>query len=127
MEPIFKTPELEKLTFAGCELDPMFQTLHTPSQVMRLRGKLFAVIYCLVSNQDKLVTRRQLIEECWLGNPYTGEQAVTHSICHIRRILKNHNIHASITTLSKQGYIFSCGEKQMFLDASKSQLKQIRA
>lgn len=101
----------EKKIFANCVLDPMYQTIATPEKVVRLRGKLFSVIYCMVNNQDQLVTREQLIEECWYGNNYTGQKAVTHTICHLRKMLKQLNIRASITTLSKQGYIFSSSEK----------------
>jgi len=97
----------DKREFAECILDPMFQTLATPEKIVRLRGKLFSVLCCLVDNQNKLVTREQLIEQCWFGNQYTGQKAVTHTICHLRKMLKQQNIPVSIATLSKQGYLFS--------------------
>jgi DNA-binding winged helix-turn-helix (wHTH) protein len=97
----------EKKTFAKCQLDPAFQTLSTPHKVTRLRGKLYFVISCLVENQNRLVTRKQLIDECWGGNTFTGEKAVTHAICQLRKILKELDVPVRITTLSKQGYVFS--------------------
>lgn len=97
----------DKRFFANCILDPMYQTLTTSNKVIRLRGKLFLVLCCLVDNQNILVTRDFLIERYWQGNSYTGKTAVTHSICHLRKILKEQNIQASIMTLSKRGYIFS--------------------
>lgn len=100
----------EKKTFANCVLDPMYQTITTPEKVIRLRGKLFSVLYCLVFNRNRLVSRERLIEECWFGNIYTGQKAVTHTICHLRKMLKQHQIDASIVTLSKQGYVFSSSE-----------------
>ncbi len=96
-----------KKQFANCQLDPAFQTLTTPNKVVRLRGKLFSVLSCLVDNQNNLVTRKQLIDQCWGGNSFTGEKAVTHAICQLRKILRELNISVSITTLSKQGYVFT--------------------
>lgn len=125
MEPYSIKFNQKEIVFSGCELVPMFQTLNTKDKVLRLREKLFSVIYYLADNQDKLVSREQLIDECWLGNSYTGSQAVTHSICHIRKILKKNNIDATITTLSKKGYIFSCGKQKIFLDSSANSTTKI--
>ena len=97
---------LQKIEFANYLLDPTYQTITTPDKIIRLRNKLFFVLCYLVSNEGKLVTREQLIEDCWLGNHYRGQKAVTHSICHLRKLLDDLEIPASITTLSKQGYIF---------------------
>ena len=96
-----------KLEFANCVLDPAFQTLSTKDKITRLRGKLFYVLCCLVNNQNHLVTRKQLIEECWNGNEYTGEKAVTHTICQLRKLFKDLKITIAITTLSKQGYVLT--------------------
>ena len=103
----------EKMTFANCVLDPMYQTITTPDRVIRLRGKIFSVLYCLVNNRNRLVTRDRLIEECWFGNIYTGQKAVTHTICHLRKMLKQQQINASIATLSKQGYVFTSLEPRL--------------
>ena len=103
----------EKITFANCVLDPMYQTISTRVKVIRLRGKLFSVLYCLVNHRNQLVTRSRLIEECWFGNVYTGQKAVTHTICHLRKLLKQQQINASIATLSKQGYVFTSLEPHL--------------
>lgn len=103
----------ETKTFANCVLDPMYQTITTPEKVIRLRGKIFSVFYCLVNNRNRLVTRDKLIEECWYGNKYTGQKAVTHTICHLRKMLVQLKINASIATLSKQGYVFSSLEADL--------------
>jgi len=102
----FKHLSTEKKKFANCVLDPAFQTLSTENKVVRLRGKLYFVLSCLVENQNKLVTRQKLIEECWNGNGYTGDKAVTHAICQLRKLLKDLKVPVVITTLSKQGYVF---------------------
>ncbi len=106
----------EKREFANSVLDPLYQTLATSNKIIRLRGKLFSVLCCLVDNQNKLVTREQLIEQCWYGNRFTGQKAVTHTICHLRKMLKQQEIQASIMTLSKQGYIFTTEDTQIVTD-----------
>ncbi len=107
MEHDFQQNLRNKKVFDQCVLDPSFQTLATPTKIIRLRGKLFSVLCCLVENNNQLVTREKLINDCWYGNIYTGQKAVTHTICHLRRLLKEQGINASITTLSKQGYIYT--------------------
>ncbi len=107
MEHDFQKNLRNKKVFDQCVLDPSFQTLATPTKIIRLRGKLFSVLCCLVENNNQLVTREKLINDCWYGNIYTGQKAVTHTICHLRRLLKEQQINASITTLSKQGYVFT--------------------
>ena len=107
MLPNYQTVSREKKQVANCHLDPAFQTLTTPEKVIRLRGKLYFVLSCLVENQNRLVTRKQLIDECWGGNAFTGEKAVTHAICQLRKALKDLRIPVTITTLSKQGYVFT--------------------
>lgn len=110
----------EKKSFSNCELDSAFQTLTTTEKVIRLRGKLFYVLSCLVENQNQLVSRNKLINECWDGNEYTGEKAVTHTICQLRKLLKDLDIPMTITTLSKQGYVFTQLGIKPFKNLSKS-------
>lgn len=107
MLPNYRPAPREKKQFANCQLDPAFQTLTTSEKVTRLRGKLYFVLSCLVENQNRLVTRKQLIDECWGGNTFTGEKAVTHAMCQLRKVLKDLGIPVTITTLSKQGYVFT--------------------
>lgn len=107
MQVNLDTDQSKERIFSGCRLDPIYQTIATHNKVIRLRGKLFAVLCCLIDNEGKLVTRQELIDCCWHGNALTGEKAVTHTICHLRKLFRQLNISASIATLSKQGYLFS--------------------
>lgn len=93
------------IQFSGCVLDSETQTLQTPAGIVRLRSKLWHVLKELVSHSNRLVLREELVRDIWRGNNYTGEQGLTHAICHLRRILKNHDVKARIITLPKKGYI----------------------
>ncbi|MET1256827.1 winged helix-turn-helix domain-containing protein [Aliikangiella maris] len=96
-----ETPVIE---FCGCKLDSDSQTLHTPNEVVRLRSKLWQLLIELVKKPNKVILRDYLISTIWDGNEYTGEQGLTHAICHLRRILKKYQIQAKIVTLPKKGY-----------------------
>ena len=99
--------------FCGCTLDSETQTLQTATDFVRLRSKLWQVLIELVSNSNKLVKRDALIQSIWHGNGYTGEQGITHAICHLRRILKKYNVEAQIITLPKKGYILRVQHKNL--------------
>lgn len=93
------------ITFCGCILDFETQTLQSKNQVIRLRSKLWQVFTHLINHSNKLVLRDLLIENIWHGNRYTGEQGLTHAICHLRRIIKQLDLDVKIMTIPKKGYI----------------------
>ncbi len=96
------TPCLE---ISGHELDMQMQSIRVGNGHIRLRSKLWQILVHLIENQNQLVSREDLIEYYWQGNNYTGEQGVTHTICHLRSILKKNNIDAKIMTIPKRGYV----------------------
>lgn len=97
--------ESDRLELSGNALNSQLQTIQIDKQLIRLRSKLWQVLEHLVSNRNQLVTRQSLIDICWNGNSYTGEQGLTHTVCHLRRIFKKFGIDASITTIPKRGYV----------------------
>ena len=99
---IQQTPNL---AISGNQLDMQMQSIQIDDKHIRLRSKLWQVLVHLVENQNKLVPRQALIDYCWQGNSYTGEQGVTHTVCHLRRIFKKYGIEARIITIPKRGYI----------------------
>ena len=102
--------ESDRLELSGNALNSQLQTIQINNQLIRLRSKLWQVLEHLVSNRNQLVTRQSLIDICWNGNSYTGEQGLTHTICHLRRIIKKFGIDARITTIPKRGYVLQDSE-----------------
>ncbi len=95
------------LKFGNFTLDLDTQTLSTTNTSVRLRSKLCLVLEFLVKNKNRLIAREELIEHIWKGNTYTGQQAVTHSICHLRKLLTSlGDGTALIDTIPKRGYRF---------------------
>ncbi len=111
--------EQQKINFCGSYLNPQTHSIETQYGNERLRNKLWQVLVELVYHPNKLVLRNSLVRDIWHGNIYTGEQGLTHTICHLRRILKKHKIQAKIITLPKRGYILQFIQpKQDFIGPS---------
>jgi len=89
----------------GFILDSLCRTLQGNGKEVRLREKLWHIAVILTQEQNTLVKRRCLIENIWGGNGYTGEQGLTHAICHLRRIFKVVEQDVKIITIPKCGYI----------------------
>ena len=99
------TLDSTNLAISGHALNHQLQTIQVDNQYIRLRSKLWQVLEHLVRNRNQLVSRESIIDICWNGNSYTGEQGLTHTVCHLRRIFKKFNIEAQITTIPKRGYV----------------------
>ena len=97
--------EIPCLTLSGYPLNMQMQTIQIDNTQIRLRSKLWQVLVYLLENKGRLVTRQDLIQYCWHGNNFTGEHGVTHSICHLRRIIKKYGLDTHIITIPKKGYI----------------------
>ncbi len=113
------------LNFCDCTLNFETQTLQIKSEPVQLRNKLWSVLVELLKNSNKLVQRNNLIQDIWQGNRYTGEQGLTHAVCHLRRILAQYKIEAKIITLPKKGYILQYKSNQKPDSLSKVNASQI--
>jgi len=98
--------EIPCLTLSGYPLNMQMQSIQINNTQIRLRSKLWQVLVHLLENKSRLVTRQVLIQFCWQGNNLTGEHGVTHTICHLRRIIKKYGlVDTHIITIPKKGYI----------------------
>ncbi|TQV88615.1 winged helix-turn-helix domain-containing protein [Aliikangiella coralliicola] len=88
--------------------DASSQSLSLGTQTIYLRNKLNEVLFHMVANESRLVSRSELIEKVWDGNYYTGAKGVTHSVCKLRKKLNDLGVtQVKIRTLPKQGYYLS--------------------
>lgn len=95
----------QDLLVGGFPLNIELQYIQVGDNKVRLRSKLWEVLVYLLENQSRLVSRESLINLFWNGNKLTGEQGVTHTICHLRRIFNYYQIAAKIITIPKRGYV----------------------
>ncbi|MCG8464311.1 MAG: winged helix-turn-helix domain-containing protein [Xanthomonadales bacterium] len=74
-------------------------------QESTLNWKNFSVLMQLLDQQNKLVTREQLIEQVWEGNFLVGDKAISTAIWKLRKVLEGSSV--SIDTIPKKGYRLS--------------------
>jgi DNA-binding winged helix-turn-helix (wHTH) protein len=99
----------------GFTLDSLCRTLQGNGNEIRLREKLWNIAVILTEKQNMLVKRNCLIENIWSGNGYTGEQGLTHAICHLRRVFKSIDSDVKIVTIPKCGYILQSKSKNKII------------
>lgn len=106
--PKFSNIDSRRFHLGNLVYDAINQSLSSDTETIYLRQKLNEVLYYMVSNQSRLVSRHDLIEKVWDGNFYTGVKAVTHSVCKLRKTFTElGETSISIRTLPKQGYTLS--------------------
>jgi len=93
------------LNFCGCIIDLQKHTIQKGQNTVHLRCKLWELFIALATNPNHPLKREVLIQMIWAGNKYTGERALTHSVCHLRQQLKKLTVPLEIKTLPKKGYL----------------------
>jgi len=74
-------------------------------QESTLNWKNFSVLMQLLDQQNKVVTREQLIEQVWEGNFLVGDKAISTAIWKLRKVLEGSSVR--IETIPKKGYRLS--------------------
>jgi len=106
--PIIAQQATRTITLGQLQYDASSQCLSDGQETIYLRNKLNEVLFHMVANNHRVVSREELIEKVWQGNHYTGVKGVTHSVCKLRKTFQElgaDNIH--IHTFPKQGYALS--------------------
>jgi DNA-binding winged helix-turn-helix (wHTH) protein len=96
----------------GFTFDECKQEISSPTGSMHLRSKLWQVLSLLVAGTNNLIKRDDLIEQVWQGNFLTGPQGLTHTICHLRRVIKKLDLPLNIITIPKRGYVLRVTSKE---------------
>jgi Tol biopolymer transport system component/DNA-binding winged helix-turn-helix (wHTH) protein len=65
--------------------DPVARVLQLGERQERLTLKAAELLRLLAARQGQVVSREQLIDEIWNGNPYTGSRALTSTIWQLRQ------------------------------------------
>ncbi len=88
-------------------LDPARRTLSRAASAVSLTPKAFDVLFFLVQNPNRLVTKEELLEAVW-GDTFVEEGNLTQYISHLRKAL-DHNSEDTrlIVTVARKGYQFT--------------------
>ncbi|MGX5175565.1 winged helix-turn-helix domain-containing protein [Aliikangiella sp. IMCC44653] len=103
--PAIQSLTTGKMTFGKIEYDASNQRLSANGETVYLRNKLNEVLFYMMINKQRVISREELIQKVWHGNYYTGEKGVTHSVCKLRKTLQQMGVEEiQIKTFPKQGY-----------------------
>ncbi len=85
------------------EVLPARRELHRGDEVVRPEPKQLKVLLALAQRDGDVVTRDELVEECWDGRP-TADEPINRSISQLRKHLGDEKPYEYIDVLVKAGY-----------------------
>jgi eukaryotic-like serine/threonine-protein kinase len=93
--------------FGPFVLDPGKRTLTRADSTVALTPKAFDVLFFLVQNPNRLVTKEELLQAVW-GDTVVEEGNLTQYISHLRKALGDHSEDTRlIVTIARKGYQFT--------------------
>jgi eukaryotic-like serine/threonine-protein kinase len=93
--------------FGEFVLDPARRTLRRVDSPVSLTPKAFDVLFFLVQNPNRLVTKEELLKSVW-GDAFVEEGNLTQYISHLRKALDdNAEDSRLIVTIARKGYQFT--------------------
>jgi len=88
-------------------LDPGRRTLSRADSPVSLTSKAFDVLFFLVQNPNRLVTKEELLQAVW-GETFVEEGNLTQYVSHLRKALGDNSEDARlIVTIARKGYQFA--------------------
>jgi DNA-binding winged helix-turn-helix (wHTH) protein/Tol biopolymer transport system component len=88
---------------------PTFNALFRNGTVERLEPQVMTVLNYLADNPGRVVSRDELIDQCWGGLAVTDD-AVTRCISRLRNVFRQSGDDPAIETIPKRGYCLRNGE-----------------
>src|SRR5277367_5633524 len=93
--------------FGQFVLDPARRTLSRADSTVSLTPKAFDVLFFLVQNPNRLVTKEELLQAVW-GDTIVEEGNLTQYISHLRKALGDNSEDTRlIVTIARKGYQFT--------------------
>jgi DNA-binding winged helix-turn-helix (wHTH) protein/Tfp pilus assembly protein PilF len=91
--------------FGAFELDEGQYVLRRDGQHVHVEPRVLDVLFFLVRNRDRVVSREELLESVWKTR-YIGESALSRSIMQARKAVNSGAAGDAIKTLHRRGYRF---------------------
>ena len=73
--------------FGNYELDAQHCELRCAGQQVAIEPKVFAVLVYLLQHRDRVVTKEELLEQCWSGT-FVSEAALTRCLVKVRKTVQ---------------------------------------
>jgi eukaryotic-like serine/threonine-protein kinase len=113
--------------FGPFALDSRQRTLSRADSPVSLTPKAFDVLFFLVQNPNRLVTKEELLQAVW-GDTFVEEGNLTQYISHLRKALADHSENTRlIVTIARKGYQFTARVTVAEADIAKHATLQMAA
>ena len=109
IEAIFRrmTPENQKteVEYRGMQVDLLRRTMKYDGQEEELSKNEISIIYYLMKNKGKIVSRDELMDYLWDCNDFVDDNTLTVNINRLRKRLEEVGLSGVIETRRRQGYL----------------------
>lgn len=100
----YPTDEISNLQYKGITLDILKSMLQYKEKEMELTKTEFKTLYYFFTNQDKIVSREEIIDYLWDNGVYADDNSLSVIVTRLREKLKDLGIENFIETKRGQGY-----------------------
>ena len=109
IEAIFRrmTPENQKteVEYRGMQVDLLRSTMKYDGQEVVLSKNEISILYYLMKNKGKIVSRDELMDYLWDCNDFVDDNTLTVNINRLRKRLEEAGLSGVIETRRRQGYL----------------------
>ena len=109
IEAIFRrmTPENQKteVEYRGMQVDLLRSTMKYDGQEVVLSKNEISILYYLIKNKGKIVSRDELMDYLWDCNDFVDDNTLTVNINRLRKRLEEVGLSGVIETRRRQGYL----------------------
>jgi DNA-binding response OmpR family regulator len=95
-------------TASGVEVDPNSRRATVQGEAIDLTAKEFDLLYYLVTNAGRVITRDEILEAVWGGQHATDSNVIEVFVCHVRNKIGDRD-NTIIQTIRGVGYFFARG------------------
>lgn len=109
IEAIFRRmmPENQKteVKYRGMQVDLLRSTMKYENQEVVLSKNEISILYYLIKNKGKIVSREELMDYLWDCNDFVDDNTLTVNINRLRKRLEEAGLSGVIETRRRQGYL----------------------
>lgn len=92
--------ELPIIESCGVKVNPALQEIVVNEKHIKVPNKVFALMYYLITNKNKVIKRKELLRDIWGTEVWVVERTIDVHIRKLRRIVGKHNL----STIKCVGY-----------------------
>lgn len=106
--------------FGAFELDPNRRALRLEGREVPLQPRVFDLLLYLVANQDRVVTKEELLDKLWPG-VIVSESSVQRAVSLARGALQQGGLGEAIRNYARHGYRFLAADPQYPTDGASGE------